>query len=148
MHIKRYPPSDKSKIIKTDECNLKKCLKNDKVDLDITVEKGSLRESRVEIGFNIDDYQALHHRYIEVLNQRYEDLQLSSTAQVKELKTAISILYRIIKTDLKLDNDIISALDQLSEFGLIEIIGKIKDIDNLSEAELKTKVISKSHNPL
>jgi len=70
MEIYRYPKSNSSLGTITDEGSIEQKFDKNSIDMDITVAKGSFKESRVKIQFDLPDLKFLHTQYVNQLEQK------------------------------------------------------------------------------
>jgi len=121
MKIYRYPLTNPRQLEKTDEITgekLKNQLAENTLDLDITIDKTALRQSRVALQLSLEDLSFFHESYILQLKRRIRELEGDLEDEEQELKKREDT-FTVIKQQFLLIARILNKLSNDDDFELV-----------------------------
>lgn len=148
MKIFRYAPTNPNAGTTTDEINAEQLKEkissesNPRIDVDLTVDKLSSRNSRAVINLSMEDLEVLHQNYTERLKTKGDNLEKKlkdAQIEIGELRATLSFISKVCsKAPYKGrydENQFLSYLENTAEMGSPEDIEHYFSIEYDHEKE-------------
>lgn len=146
MYINRYPKTNKAEKVTTDSCNIQDRFNNNSIDMDITIDKSGMRQSKVTVGFDLTDYEFLHNQFIKALKK---EIDLKEEENRKQFKVS-EFLTWILFSDFNTEEFYQSSLNDIKEIidmGFIERLGELNIKSPVNNKIIKEQLKFISSNP-